>query len=95
MLSLVARCRRGLRNRNFDKDFSNEQLIEDVAAKHIEELAFGVAAVQLQPLPDDAQIRGTGGRERLTVGEESVLAAKSVECDGLVVVVAVNLRSRQ
>ena len=79
----------------FDEDLAQEKLVEDVAAKHFEEFAFGMAAAKFEPLADYMETAGIGSGQGLTEGKHGIAGVERVECGSVVVAIAVDVRTGQ
>lgn len=84
-----------MRPGNFDEHFAKEELVEDVAAQHVEEFAVGMAAAKFQALTDHMETARRHGGQGLTNRKHRVAAIERIEGDGMVVAIAVNVRAGQ
>ena len=80
---------------DFDEDLAEEELVEHVAAKHVEKFACGVAAVEFEALADHMEAVRIGEGQGLAEGEHGVARVKGVKGDFVIVAVTVNVRAGQ
>ena len=72
---------------DLDEDLTQEKLVEDVAAKHVEEFAFGMAAAKFEPLADHMETAGISSGQGLTEDKHGVASVERIESGALVVTI--------
>ena len=80
---------------NFNEHFAKKELVEDVAAQHVEEFAVGMAAAEFQALTDHVKTARRHGGQGLTNRKHRVAAIERIEGDGRAVAIAMNVRAGQ
>src|SRR5208337_1236618 len=85
----------GPRPRDFDQYLSDEELVEYVSPKHVQEFAGAQAAVDLQALADQPEATRFHRSQRLPDGEHGITGVQRVEGHTPVVTIAMDVSSWQ